>query len=279
MPLIKNSYGKGRVRVMRVKRDSARHEVRELSVAVLLTGGFSASFTSSDNSSVIATDSIKNIVNIVARDNVADENETFAARLAEYFLNHYRQVDSVDIATSETKWVRMIVDGQPHEHSFLLDGNGKPSVRLSANREATTISSGIEAFTFMKTTESGWVGYVKDEVTTIKETTDRMCATAMTASWRWSLSPASYAEANAKVLASAMKVFATTYSPSVQNTMFLMGEAALSAVPEIAEMTMACPNKHYLPIDLTPFGRDSAKQVFTPTDEPHGQIECTVGRG
>jgi urate oxidase len=75
-----------------------------------------------------------------------------------------------------------------------------------------------------------------------------------------------------------MKVFATTYSYSAQNTMFQMGEAVLAAVPEIAEISMACPNKHYLPIDLSPFGRASDKQVFTPTDDPHGQIECTVGR-
>ncbi len=106
-----------------------------------------------------------------------------------------------------------------------------------------------------------------------------MFATAMDASWRWSAVPASYPAANAKVFDAALKVFATTYSPGVQNTMYLMGEAVLAAVPEIAEISLACPNKHYLPIDLTPFGRAFDGQVFIPTDEPHGQIECTVGRG
>ena len=38
----------------------------------------------------------------------------------------------------------------------------------------------------MKSTQSGWENYVKDPYTTIKETNDRMCATSMVASWKWS---------------------------------------------------------------------------------------------
>jgi urate oxidase len=57
-----------------------------------------------------------------------------------------------------------------------------------------------------------------------------------------------------------------------------MGEAALRAVPEISEISLACPNKHYLPIDLTRFGVSSDNAVFTPTDDPHGQIECVIAR-
>jgi urate oxidase len=279
MPLIQNTYGKGRVRIMRVKRDGEQHEVRELTVQAMLTGAFEASYTEGDNASVIATDSIKNIVNIVARDHVGAENEDYAGKLAAYFLDHYAHVEKVDIFASETRWTRLAVDGTPHAHSFTLDANGRPFVKLSATRTGSTLSSGIEGFTFMKTTQSGWENYWMDEVTTLKPTADRMFATAMDASWRWSSVPASYADANAKVFDAALKVFATTYSPGAQNTLYLMGEAVLAAVPEIAEISLACPNKHYLPIDLTPFGRSFDGQVFIPTDEPHGQIECTVGRG
>lgn len=279
MPLIHNTYGKGRVRIMRVRRDGARHEVRELTVRAMLSGSFDASYTAGDNSSVIATDSIKNIVNIVARDHVGADNEVFAQKLAAYFLEHYAHVQKVDIFASETKWARLAVDGAPHDHSFLLDANGRPFVKLEATRTGATMSSGIEGFTFMKTTESGWENYWMDEATTLKPTADRMFATAMDASWRWSAAPVSYPEANARVFAAALSVFATTYSPGVQNTMYLMGEAVLDAVPEIAEISLACPNKHYLPIDLSPFGRSFDGQVFIPTDEPHGQIECTVARG
>ena len=279
MPLIRNTYGKGRVRIMRVSRDSARHEVRELNVQVMLTGAFDAAYVAGDNRSVIATDSVKNIVNFLARDHVGAENEEFAGIIAKHFLDRYDHVAGVDVTASETRWSRILVDGAPHDHAFTLDGNGKPTVKLSATREASTLCSGIAGFTFLKTTQSGWEDYWFDEATTLKPTADRIFATAMDASWRWSGVPASYPAANAKVLEAALRVFATTYSPGVQNTLYLIGEAVLAAVPEIAEITMACPNKHYLPIDLSPFGRAFDGQVFTPTDEPHGQIECTVGRG
>jgi urate oxidase len=58
-----------------------------------------------------------------------------------------------------------------------------------------------------------------------------------------------------------------------------MASAALAAVPEVIDVSLAAPNKHYLLINLDPFKLDNNNQVFLPTDEPHGQIECTVGRG
>ena len=105
-----------------------------------------------------------------------------------------------------------------------------------------------------------------------------MAATAMQACWRWNREPASYEAANATVLATALKVFATTYSNSIQDSLYRMGMAVLEAVPELIDISMACPNKHYLLVNLTPFGLDNDNQVFVATDDPHGQIECTVGR-
>ena len=275
MRLASSSYGKGRVRVMRVDRAQSRHTVRELTVAVMLEGAFDASFTSSDNGAVVATDTIKNIVNIVAREQLAAETEPFAAALATRFIDRYGHVAAATVRTQETRWQRL--DG--HDHAFTLDGNGRPTVHLHLTRDsAPTIRSGIEGFTFMKSTESGWVGYHMDEVTTLPETSDRIMATAMTASWGWSATPAGYEQANAAVLGAMLQRFAGEYSPSVQHTLFRMGSAALDALPEIADVAMACPNKHYIPVKLEGFGLDNANQVFTATDEPHGQIECTVAR-
>jgi urate oxidase len=278
MHLSSFTYGKGRVRIMRVARDTARHEVRELTCQVMLTGDFAASFLSSDNSKVIATDTVKNIVNIVARDNPALETEDFVSAIATYFFDHYAHVEAVTIDTLETKWDRLVVAGAAHDHAFKMDANGKPSCHLAATRTGHRLTSGITGFTFLKTTESGWVNYYMDEATTLQETTDRIFSTAMEAAWSWSRTPADYPAANAKILDVMMDVFATTYSPSVQNSLYLMASAALQAVPEISEISLACPNKHYLPINMGHFKRDNPNVVFTPTDEPHGQIECTVRR-
>jgi urate oxidase len=68
--------------------------------------------------------------------------------------------------------------------------------------------------------------------------------------------------------------FSTTYSSNVQDSLYRMGEAVLAAVPEISEISMACPNMHFIPMNLSASGLDNNNDVFLPTDEPHGQIEC-----
>ena len=57
MPLIRDTYGKGRVRVMRATRGE-QQEVRETTAQIMLDGDFSASFTAGDNRTVVATDTI-----------------------------------------------------------------------------------------------------------------------------------------------------------------------------------------------------------------------------
>ena len=277
MPLIQNTYGKGRVRVMRVHRGD-RHEVRELTIQTMLDGGFAAAYTEGDNRTVVATDTIKNIAYIVARENLAASTEQYGEALAARFLERYPQVERVRVSMRETRWSRASFGGSPHPHSFVLDANGQPTAEVSATRGETTVVSGVAGYTFMKTTESGWVDYVMDEYTILPPTTDRIAATAMDARWTWRQPPADYGDANARVLSTMLEVFATTYSRGVQDSLYRMGEAALAAVPELETVRMACPNKHYLPVRLEPFGMSADNMVFIPTDEPHGQIECAVGR-
>ena len=278
MPLIQSTYGKARVRVMRVHRGAERNEVRELSVQTMLEGDFSSAFTAGDNRTSIATDTIKNITYIVARENMQAGAELFAQAVAARFLERYPQVERVRVATHETRWARASYGGAAHPHSFVLDANGKPTAEVAATREGSAVTSGIAGFTFMKSTGSGWVDYVFDEYTTLPPTEDRIAATAMDAKWAWSSAPADYEAANARILAIMMEVFATTYSHGVQDSLYRMGEAVLAAVPELATVRMACPNKHYLPMSLDKFGLGGDNMVFIPTDEPHGQIECEVGR-
>jgi urate oxidase len=264
MALAQMTYGKDGVRVMRIDRKTDRHEVRELTVRAMMTGDFGGAFTRADNSTSISTDTVKNVVNVTARENLTLGTELFCAAVARKLLE-YPQVETATVTGHETKWTRLPVDGTPHVHSFTLDANGKPYAKVVMTRSGSTV-------------ESGWANYTKDKYTTIPETHDRMAATAMDASWRWSRAPASYEAANATILATALKVFATTYSNSVQDSLYRMGTAVLEAVPELIDIGMACPNKHYLLINLTPFGLDNNNEVFVATDDPHGQIECTVSR-
>ena len=132
MPLIKNRYGKGRVRVMRIHRDGDRHEVSQLNVKAMIEGDFARAYTDGDNSTSVSTDTIKNVVNVVARENTGLCTEEFCQVLAKKYLDTYPQISSVAITAHETKWSRLSFGGKPHPHSFVLDSNGKPFVEIDA---------------------------------------------------------------------------------------------------------------------------------------------------
>jgi urate oxidase len=278
MALISKTYGKGRVRVLRIHRGGARQEVRELTVQVMLEGDFGRAFTDADNSTSLCTDTMKNVVNIVAREQLAAGPEDFVAAVARRLLERYDSVSKATVTGHETAWKRLEIDGAAHPHAFTLDANGKPFARVVMTDSGASIESGVSGFTFLKSTQSGWASYIKEPYTTLPETDDRIAATAMDATWRWAAQPADYAATNKRILDAMLKEFATTYSHSIQDSLYRMGLVALAASPEVAEITLACPNKHYLLANLAPFGLDNPNHVFIATDEPHGQIECTVGR-
>ena len=278
MTLLSSTYGKGRVRVMRLAGEGDHRDVRELELRAMLTGDIDRAFTEADNSTTVSTDTIKNVVNIVAREELEAGAELFCRAVATRLLDRYPGMRGATVSARETRWNRLPVDGAPHPHAFTKDGNGFGTAEAVMDRSGGRTSSGLSGFTFLKATASGWADFVKDPYTTIPETRDRIAATAMEANWSWQRDPADFAGANARVLATMLRVFATTYSHSVQDSLYRMGEAALAAVPEIDTISLACPNKHYLPVNLAPFGMDNPNRVFVATDEPHGQIECTIGR-
>lgn len=281
MGLVYQNYGKQRVRVLKVLRGAPRHEVKELEVGVRLEGDFESSYTAADNSKVVATDTMKNTVHVLAHQHLGLQTEPFALLLARHFLESYPQVGRVVIETGESRWSRMSADGRPHPHAF-VGATARPVTRVAATRGgAPEIESGIEDLLVMKSTGSGFVGYPKDAYTTLPETTDRILATQMRAIWHWGPPPApefDWNAANALILEALLRVFAVNYSPSVQTTLFEMAGAALAACPQIARVSLAMPNKHYLPLNLKPFGLENPNVSFLPTDEPHGQIEAVVDR-
>ncbi len=279
MALLQNTHGKGRVRVMRLERNGEHHTPRETLVKVLLEGpDFGPSYTAGDNSSVVTTDTCKNIVNVVSRQNLTLSTEELGVAIAKKFLENYKHVDRVNVHLTETGWERITIDGKPHGHSFVRAGNGNPIAQVNASRQSTEIESGVDGFTFMKTTESGWVTYLTDEYTTLAETEDRIAATSMLGTWKWTRNPKSFPAANQTILETMLKEFATTYSKGVQDSMYRMAMKALEAVPEISQISMSLPNLHYIPMNLSPFKLDNPGVIFLPTNEPHGQIQCTVAR-
>lgn len=271
-------YGKARVRVMKILREGPVHTLKDLEVAAFLKGDFASSYTSGDNSKVVATDTMKNTINVFAHQHLGQEIERFALILGEHFLTRYEQVHESEIQISERRWDRLTVNGKPHSHSFAAGREGRMFTSVTCSASGKTIRSGIRDLVILKSTGSGFENYPKDEFTTLPETADRILATSFSATWTFKDQPDHYGRANEAILSAMLKVFASNYSPSAQTTLFQMGEAALAACPEISELDLAMPNKHCLLINLTPFGLENKNEVFVPTDEPHGDIRATVTR-
>lgn len=278
MKLMHHNYGKAKVRVLKVFRAGAIQSLKELEVQVMLQGDFDASFTKADNRLVVATDSVKNTVNVFAKKKLGAENEEFGVALGGHFLTTYPQISRAEINLSEHRWERIFIDGKAHAHSFQEKGPAKPFAKILATREKIEIESGIEDLLILKTTASGFENFVRDKFTTLPDTSDRILATKLKATWTYKKKPRSFSKTNGKILGAMLKIFAKNFSPSVQATLFEMGGAALKVAPEISKIHIEMPNKHCLLINLKPFGLENKNELFVPTDEPHGQIEGTVAR-
>jgi urate oxidase len=274
-----NQYGKSRVRLSRITRHGDRHDFQEWSVSVLLRGGFADSFTKADNSKILPTDTMKNSVYSIARDSGAATIEEFALELGDYLLKNNSQVTGVTVEVSERAWKPMILDSKPEPQAFKLVGPElQTAVVIGTKGGPWSVTSGIEGLTVLKTTKSGFEGYLRDRLTTLKPVSDRIFGTRITTAWQFASAMPEYAAVRAQVTSTLMKEFAAHDSKSVQHTLFDMAKAALAAAPATSRITLTMPNLHHLLADLSPFGQDNPNHIFVPIDEPHGYIEATIER-
>ncbi len=272
------SYGKSRVRLSHIQRAGARHEFLEVTTAISLDGDFAAAFTSADNHLVVATDTMKNTVYVLANEHGVPSIEAFGLRLTQHFLDTYPHVHTARVTLEEKPWQRIEIAGEAHPHSFVATSE-RYTCEIVATRATTNMTSGLTDLQVLKTTGSGFSNFHRDQFTTLKETDDRIFATTIEASWPCSELRAEWSAARQTIRAAILKVFAVNFSPSVQATLFEMAEAAFAACALIDEITITMPNQHHLPFNFQPFGKSNANVTFIPTDEPHGLISGTVRRG
>jgi urate oxidase len=279
-PIVRSqSYGKSQVRLSHIHRSGARHEFIELTLAIELAGDFDAAYTHGDNGRIVPTDTMKNTVYLLAGQHGVASLEAFAQLLATHFLLVYPHVERVEISGEEALWPRLEREGQQHPHAFLGGGGERNICHLVAGRDRISLRSGLRGLVVLKTTGSGFAGFLRDQYTTLPETEDRIFATSIEATWPCRDVAADWLQARRTIRAALIDVFADQYSKSVQHTLYEMARAALAACPLIDELEITMPNQHHLPVNLAPFGLASAGEVFIPTSEPFGRIRATVARG
>jgi len=269
-------YGKSRVRLVKVRRARDPHEIVDLTIDVQLEGAFDAVYVEGDNGPCLATDTMKNTVYALARQDAIDHVETFALRLAAHFAGK-PAVSRARISAVEHRWDRLAVEGRPHPHAFVQPGGEQWTAVATRDANGAQVASGLTNLVVLKTTDSAFSGFPRDEYTTLPDTGDRILATSITAVWTYRAGTVDFA-ARDRVRSALVETFAAHHSRSVQETLYAMGEAALSACADVTEITLTLPNRHHLLVDLQPFGLDNPNEIFVATDQPFGLIEATIRR-
>lgn len=276
MTLSWNRYGKCRIRLVKVRRAADPHDLVDLTLDVQLEGAFENVYTEGDNSSCLATDTMKNTVYAFARQDPMASPELFGLRLAKHFAAT-PPVARACISLAEHRWERLTADGHPHPHAFIQPGGERWTAIVEKDRDGERVTSGLENLVVLKTTDSSFSGFPRDRYTTLPETGDRIFATSVTASWKYHRGTAEFG-ARTLIRRRLLDTFATHDSRSVQHTLHAMARAVLDACDDVEEVTLALPNRHHLLVDLAPFGLDNPNEVFVATDQPYGLIEATVRR-
>jgi urate oxidase len=271
-----NQYGKAETRMVRVTRDGDRHELKDLNVGVTLSGDLADVHLTGDNANVVPTDTQKNTVHAFAKEAPVGEIEEFGLRLARHFVDDFEPISRARVHLEEYPWARIEVGGAPHDHAFVRPGAEVRTATVVAEEGRAWVESGLTDLVVLKSTGSEFIGYIKDRYTTLKETRDRILATAVTARWRHGSADVDWAKSFAETRRLLLEAFATTHSLSLQQTMWVMASSAITGRPEVVEVRMSMPNKHHFVVDLSPFGLGNDNEVFHADDRPYGLIEACM---
>jgi urate oxidase len=267
-----NRYGKAETRLVRVSKDGDTHSIADLNVSIALSGDLAATHLTGDNAGVLPTDTMKNIVYAFAKEHGVDEPEAFGLLLARHFVQSQPQVRTATVSIEAFAWKRL------GPHSFQRSDDFTRTAVVNATETEAQVVSGLKNLILLNSTASEFHGYPRDKYTTLKETNDRVLATAVDAKWRHLTDKSDWGASFAGATDALVNAFVNTYSYSLQQTLMSMGSRVLEGRPEIVEVRLALPNKHHYLVDLSPFGLENDNEVFIAGDRPYGLIEGTVLR-
>src|SRR6266700_1793755 len=243
-----NQYGKAETRVVRICRDTERHEIRDLNVSTALRGDFAAAHLTGDQANVLPTDSQKNTCFAYAKERGVGQIEDYALALASHFVTDIAPVTRARVDVDEYRWERVAVAGAEHAHTFVRAGHEVRSAAVTTDTEGTVkeswVISGVKDLVVLKSTGSQFTGFLTDRYTTLAEASDRILATSLTARWRYAGTDVAWDE----------------------------------AFGQVREIRLSAPNKHHFLVDLAPFGLENPGEVFHADDRPYGLIQCAAMR-
>jgi urate oxidase len=271
-------YGKGDVSVYRLNRDgngpAGGSPVFGANVLMLLYGdAFWPTYTTGDNTGLIATDSMKNFIQRETMNYAGPDLEAFCQFLGAKFLDTYPQVEGLQVSAVEIPYA-----GLPGGSlAFSPGGPERATARIEINREGIVeVASGIRGFKLLRLGGSAFHGFVRDQYTTLPDIANRPLNMWLDLEWLYTRSSAGFT--SGAVTASARRivrhVFNNFESGSIQQVIYQVGTKMLAEIPSIAEVHLEANNRTW----DTVVERGDELGVYTDARPPYGCLGLRLRR-
>ena len=266
----RNYYGKGDVIVYRLSRDGSPPPVFGANVTMLLYGdAFWPTYTTGDNSNLVATDSMKNFIQRETLNFTGSDLESYCRFLAEKFLATYPHTEGIQVRAEEI----------PYEGEVVFSRPG--SVCATAQIELTAagmveVRSGIRGFKLLRLGGSAFHGFVRDQYTTLPDIHNRPLHMWLDLEWLYTRPEAAFETGGltARVRDTVLEVFRAFESGSIQQVIYQIGTKLLAEFREMAEVRLEANNRTW----DTVAERGEALGVYTDARPPYGILGLTLRR-
>ena len=273
----RNYYGKGDVIVYRLARggnvSAGRSPVFGANVLLLAYGeAFWPTYTTGDNTGLIATDSMKNFIHRETIEFDGDDLADYCRFLGSRFLEKYPQVEGAQLTARELPY-----DGIDGDVAFTPAGPEGATARVELRRgEVIEAAAGIRGFRLLRLGGSAFHGFVRDEYTTLPEIRHRPLHIWLDVEWRYRDNAAAFGRNGVMPRARQLvrDVFRTFESGSIQEVIYRMGTRLLEEIPALAEVHLEANNRTWLPIAE----RGEELGVYVEPPPPYGCVGLRLAR-
>jgi urate oxidase/2-oxo-4-hydroxy-4-carboxy-5-ureidoimidazoline decarboxylase len=271
----RNYYGKGDVIVYRLHRHGQMpNPVFGANIKMLVYGdAFWPTYTTGDNTGLIATDSMKNFIQRETLNYTGADLEDCCRFLAARFLDTYPQVEGIQVSAEEIPYAGL---GNTNL-AFAPAGPERALARIELNRAGTVeIASGIRGFRLLRLGGSAFEGFVRDQYTTLPDIKNRPLHMWLDLEWLYTEPTAAYTSGRipAAVRLMVQQVFSAFESGSIQQLIYQIGTKMLAELPAIAEVHLEANNRTW----DTVAERGDEIGVFTDARPPYGCLGLRLRR-
>jgi urate oxidase len=272
-------YGKGDVIAYRLHRDGrlpkGHSPVFGASVLMLLYGeAFWPTYTSGDNTALIATDSMKNFIQRETMNFEGQDLEAYCRFLAAKFVDRYPQVEGIQVSADEIPYESIDDDRQV---AFSPSGPERARAQIEVGRAGIIdVRSGIRGFRLLRLGGSAFKGFVRDEYTTLPDLHNRPLHMWLDLEWQYGTAEAAFSggAVTRQVRRIVRDVFGTFESGSIQQVIHLMGTKMLAEIPAMSEVRLEANNRTWDTIAE----KGESLGVYTDARPPYGCLGLTLKR-